>query len=116
MYNETGAELVRTDLPEGIIAAVNAAEILTVLVRNGVTLADASLALQKTGLTILDFSGRHAAKVAELSSPILRRRGISLGDRACMATAVIEKLPAVTADRNWSDLRVPGLRVESIRG
>jgi len=115
LYGEAGSETVRADLPEGVLCAVNAAEVLTVLVRDGVPLPEAGLALQKTGLIILDFSSRHAAKAAELSSPALLRRGISLGDRACMAVSLTEELPAVTADREWRALAIPGLKIELIR-
>jgi PIN domain nuclease of toxin-antitoxin system len=115
LYNESGADQVRPDLPDGVISAVNAAEVLAVLVRNSVPLADARWALQRTGVTILDFSWEHAVKTAEVLSPQLRSRGISLGDRACMATALAMGAPAVTADRTWADLQVPGLQVDLIR-
>ncbi|WP_236627700.1 hypothetical protein [Caulobacter sp. B11] len=36
-----------------------------------------------------------------------RHRGLSLGDRACLALAMREKLPVMTADRAWSDLDLP---------
>jgi len=58
----------------------------------------------------MDFSLDCAAKTAELL-----HRGISLGDRACMATAMLMELPAVTADRDWAGLRVPSLQIEYIR-
>jgi PIN domain nuclease of toxin-antitoxin system len=41
-------------------------------------------------------------------------RGLSLGDRACLALAIRENATAVTADRKWADLRV-GCRIELIR-
>lgn len=115
LYNESGADQVRPDLPDGVISAVNAAEVLAVLVRNSVPLADARWALQRTGVTILDFSWENAVKTAEVLSPQLRSHGIFFGDRACMATALAMGAPAVTADRTWADLQVPGLQVDLIR-
>jgi ribonuclease VapC len=41
-------------------------------------------------------------------------RRISLGDRACLATAHILGIPAMTADRNWRDLDLP-VEIEFIR-
>jgi PIN domain nuclease of toxin-antitoxin system len=38
-----------------------------------------------------------------------RRRGLSLGDRACLALAETPGLPAVTADRHWAQ---PGLSID----
>jgi PIN domain nuclease of toxin-antitoxin system len=115
LYGEPGARQVRPDLPDGAIGSVNAAEVLAVLVRDGTPLADARLALEKTGVTIVDFSWEHAIKTAEILSPKVRSSGISLGDRACIAIALAMDAPAVTADRAWVGLRIPGLLVELIR-
>lgn len=116
LYDEPGGDKVRPDLPDGIISAVNAAEVLAVLVRNGVPLDDASLALQKTRLKVEAFSLAGAAKTAALLTPQFRSLGLSLGDRACMATALLMQLPVVTAERNWAGLKVPDLQIELIRG
>jgi PIN domain nuclease of toxin-antitoxin system len=116
LYDEPGGDKVRPDLPDGIISAVNAAEVLAVLVRNGVPLEDASTALQKTRLKVQEFTLAGAAKTAALLTPQFRSLGLSLGDRACMATALLMQLPVVTAERNWAQLKVPDLQIELIRG
>jgi PIN domain nuclease of toxin-antitoxin system len=110
LHKEPGWERTLSNLPDGWISAVNAAEVLAVLVRNGMPPEEACLALRKTRLKVVDFSLDSAAKTAELL-----HRGISLGDRACMATALLMGLPVVTADRNWAGLRVPNLLIEHIR-
>lgn len=115
LYDEPGSDKVRRNLADGIISAVNAAEVLAVLVRNGVPLEDASLALQKTRLKVQEFSLAGAGKTAALLSPEFRSLGLSLGDRACMATAILLNLPAVTAERIWTSLQVPDLQIECIR-
>lgn len=104
LQNEPGAEKVKPDLPEGRISAVNAAEVLTVLVRNGVPQDTAILAFEKTGLQVADFTLALAIQTLALWTPATRRRGISLGDRACLALAMSEKVPVVTADGKWSGL------------
>jgi PIN domain nuclease of toxin-antitoxin system len=43
-----------------------------------------------------------------------RRFGLSVGDRACLALALREQVPAVTTDRAWSKLSV-GVEVVLIR-
>ena len=116
LYDEPGAAKVRPDLPEGIISAVNAAEVLAVLLRNGVPLEDAHTVLRKTRLKVIEFSLAGALKTAEILSWQTRGHGLSLGDRACMATALLLQLPVVTAERNWVSLRVPDLQIELIRG
>jgi len=115
LYDEPGGERVRPYLPTGVISAVNAAEVLAVLVRKGAPPEDAELALQKTQVKVLDFSLAGAVKTAEILSPQMRDRGLSLGDRSCMATALLLGLPVVTAERNWIGLDVPGLQIEMIR-
>jgi PIN domain nuclease of toxin-antitoxin system len=115
LLDEPGSETVRPDLADGRMSAVNAAEVMTVLIRNNMPASEARAALINTGLRILDFGLEQAVRSVELLSPQLRSRGISLGDRACMAQAVAENLPVVTADRNWIGLSVTGLQIELIR-
>jgi ribonuclease VapC len=51
----------------------------------------------------------HDAELA-VDAAVLRRatrhRGLSLGDRACLALARRLEVPAYTADRSWGDLDV----------
>ena len=112
---EPGAEKIRLEIPEGTISAVNAAEVLAVLARKGVPVAEAHLALVKTGLTVMGFGVSEALKTAQILTPAFREKGISLGDRACMALALAEGLPVVTGERCWAALGVPGLEIELIR-
>ena len=41
--------------------------------------------------------------------------GLSLGDRICLATAIIRNQPAVTADRAWAHVKYKGLEVMVVR-
>lgn len=65
------------------------------------------------GLRFISFDLQHADKAAELwqiTSPL----GLSLGDRACLATGLIEKMPVMIADQIWQ--KVPlSLEVNFIR-
>jgi PIN domain nuclease of toxin-antitoxin system len=49
---------------------------------------------------------------------LLRREtrsfGLSLGDRACLALALREKLPVFTTDRRWRELRL-GIEINVLR-
>jgi len=51
-------------------------------------------------------------KATELR-PLTKHLGLSLGDRCCLALAILENLPAVTADKNWAGLNV--CKIEIIR-
>jgi PIN domain nuclease of toxin-antitoxin system len=43
-----------------------------------------------------------------------RHRGLSLGDRACIALAERNRVPAVIADRRWGDV-VPTVEIRQFR-
>ena len=55
-----------------------------------------------------------AALTVETGRLVRVARGLSLGDRACIATAKHVGLPAVTADKVWAKL-YPGVEVRLIR-
>jgi PIN domain nuclease of toxin-antitoxin system len=65
------------------------------------------------GLTVVPFTALLAFRAAELRNPT-RKIGLSLGDRACLATALELGLPVVTADRVWSKLKL-GIDIHVIR-
>jgi PIN domain nuclease of toxin-antitoxin system len=64
-------------------------------------------------LDIVDFDRAFAESTGELVDQT-KAHGLSLGDRACLALAAREKLPAVTADRAWTKLNI-GIDIKLIR-
>jgi PIN domain nuclease of toxin-antitoxin system len=109
---EKGAEKVEPLLSDAIVSSVNAAEVLTKLVEKGISLEDALEDFLKLGLEVIKFDAKQAAKVAELR-PLTKHLGLSLGDRACLALAILENAKAVTADKNWASLTL--CKIEVIR-
>jgi ribonuclease VapC len=109
---EPGYEMVEPILSRSFTSSVNLAEVLTKLVERGIPLSSALDNCMKLGLTVRDFDVRQAEIVAELR-PQTKHLGLSLGDRACLALAISENCPAVTADRNWKKTKV--CKVETIR-
>ena len=109
---EKGAEKVEPILSDSMVSSVNVAEVLTKLVEKNVSLEDALEEFLKLGLEIVDFDANQAAKVAELR-PLTKHLGLSLGDRCCLALAVLENATAVTADKNWASLNL--CKIEVIR-
>jgi len=55
----------------------------------------------------------HALIAARLR-PLTRHLGLSLGDRICLALAIERQCPALTADRNWANLKI-GIPIQLIR-
>jgi PIN domain nuclease of toxin-antitoxin system len=100
------------------MSAVNWAEVLSKLGELGENPAEVSRRLEREGLVggsieILNLTAADAVEIAGLHV-ITGRRGLSLGDRACLALGLRLKLPVITADRTWVGLRL-GVTVRAIR-
>lgn len=111
LNDEPGADRVAPHVAEGAISAVNAAEVIGKLVDAGLPEDEAIRALELLALETVDFDARLAARTGTLRSRT-RTGGLSLGDRACLATAVQLELPAITADRRWGDIALGALGIE----
>lgn len=106
LYDEPGAPDVESCLDDALISSVNEAEILRVLVRNGMGAKDARSALRRFNLPVAVFDSAQAAEAVELN---LLAPSLSLGDCACLALARLKGARRVlTADRLWTgfDFRV----------
>lgn len=113
LHNEPGAETVAGKLPNVGLSTVNLAEVVTKLVDAGMPLDDARNAVDTLGLRYLPFEASTAFQVAGLREQT-RALGLSLGDRACLATGVEQGVPVVTAERSWDKLK-EDMDVELIR-
>jgi ribonuclease VapC len=108
LFQEPGHEQVDEMLATACISTVNLAEVLTRLVRDGIDLGEVIADVELSGLRVVPFDDVQAALAARLW-PEVRRAGLSLGDRACLALAIDRDLPVMTADRAWASL---GLNVD----
>lgn len=113
LRNEGGAERAAPSLADGHLSSVNAVEVVTRLIDLGYGPDRAATALSRFRLTIVPFDEEQAMLAGRLRADT-RHRGLSLGDRACLALAIREEATALTADRNWADLDLP-CKVELIR-
>jgi ribonuclease VapC len=112
-HGEPGTEVVSDMLSNGIISAVNYAEVFTKLQERGFTAEDISVVRENFKPEIVEFTKAQAMAAAELRLPT-RKAGLSLGDRACLALAAERKAVAVTTDRAWARIDV-GIKVLVIR-
>lgn len=102
---EPGQKKVIPILAESAISSVNLTEVAAKLLEAGMDEAEARLAISVLGIgEIVDFTKDLAWEAARLR-PLTKQYGLSLGDRACLALAINLKLPAVTADKEWSKLK-----------
>ena len=113
LFGETGADVVQKHLSGAGISAVNYSECLAKLLDKNITVENGLLWLGKLKLTIHPFDAEVAATAASLR-PATRGRNVSFADRACLATAMATRSLAVTAEREWSKLKL-GVNIECIR-
>lgn len=113
LRDEEGSERAALALADSHLSSVNAVEVITRLIDLGYEPDRAVSALSRIRLSIVSFD-EELAGLAGMLRAATRHRGLSLGDRACLALAIRENATALTADRNWADLDLP-CKVELIR-
>ncbi len=89
---------------DSVVSSVNAAEVLARLTEKSNDVRTARQAFDLLQLTVVDFDIAHAEKSAELR-PLTKHLGLSLGDRSCLALAMLTKATAVTADGAWKKIK-----------
>ena len=110
LRDEPGADVVAQYIGEGLISAVNLQEVIKGLLRCEVPI-DAALAMLDALHLDVRTHGRDDAVAAARLYPAIKEFGSGLGDRTCMALAIAEGLPVLTADREWAEIEIPGLRL-----
>ena len=105
IQGEPGGEVVARVVGDARMSSVNHAEVVTKLVERTGSLDIARVALGIANVDVVDFD-RSQAEQAGLLVKQTRSRGLSLGDRACLALAAREAAPVLTADRIWATLKL----------
>ena len=111
LQDEAGSDIVEAALATGaIINAINYAEVLSRLVDTGQEPATAHRRLRDQGLigdllNVVPLDEEDSLTIARLRA-LTRAQGLSLGDRACLATGLRLGRPVITADRHWAALDV----------
>ena len=105
LHGEPGADEVEASLDGSAMSCVNLSEVLQKAKQHGVDTEGLEIDLQALGVRIYDFDSRTARVTADLW-PSTRGRGLSLGDRACLALARSLEGTAVTTDTRWAELLI----------
>ena len=113
LRHEGGADLVWESAPVAIVSAVSLAENAAWMSDEGMPDFEARLTLDDLELEVVPFD-RETALVAGSLRSATRHKGLSLGDRACLALARQEGAPVLTADRTWAELDL-GVEIRLIR-
>jgi len=103
LYQEPGHLTVEQHLTHAIISAVNFAEVMATLINGGISISQAERAARDVMKHIIPFNEQQALQTAALRKTT-KSLGLSLGDRACLALAILEHLPVLTADKAWAKL------------
>lgn len=110
LRDEPGADVILGYAGDALISTVNLQEAIKVLLADGTSVELAREMLESLNLESRAHGARDAWAAAMLY-PATKAKGSGLGDRTCMALAIAEGLPAITTDRAWGELAIPGLSV-----
>ncbi len=113
LRDEPGKERVEGLLGSSLISAVNLSEVAAKLCEYGMPPEKVTIALAELLTMTIGFDEPQALIAGALRKQT-RAKGLSLGDRACLALAQVKGRTAMTADRAWGDLDVE-IPIEVIR-
>jgi PIN domain nuclease of toxin-antitoxin system len=116
LLEEPGQEQVAAAIASGAAAGTaNLAEVMAVLTRGGMPSEAAGEVVTELPIARFDVDLDLALRAGAMILAT-RSSGLSLGDRLCLALAVREHAPALTADRAWLQVAdAVGVRIEIIR-
>ncbi|CAN5818282.1 PIN domain-containing protein [soil metagenome] len=110
---EQGYEEIEKYLKNSFISSVNYSEVITILSLAKMPLFEAENIIKPLIHKIVPFDTQLAGLTGELTT-ITSEFGLSLGDRACIATAKFFDYDIITTDKIWSKLNLP-VRISVMR-
>lgn len=113
ILGEPGADVASANIANAMVSSANLAETFSRAEDKGIPMDKTERFLMGKEVQFVDFDSDLARVVGTMRTKT-RSRGLSLGDRACIALALRERATIVTADRVWAELDLP-CKVELIR-
>lgn len=113
LWAEPGAGVVNDSAENAMISSVNLSEIVAKIHDRGFGEDKANFVVSDLKPEIVPFDRDQAIAAGHLRAST-RQKGLSLGDRACLALALQQKATVLTADKAWSELDL-GLEIKVIR-
>lgn len=103
---EKGYEFIKQHMKNAIISSVNIAEVYKYCINvQNLTEDDTKSLIEMLDIKIIDFNNEQALITASLVSKT-KQYGLSLGDRACIALAIIGNHSIITCDTIWQKVDV----------
>jgi PIN domain nuclease of toxin-antitoxin system len=113
IQEEPGSDVIKPLLKHSVMSTVNVAETLTALQKVNILPEEGIESISLLINEIVDFDVDQAKEAADLY-PKVKHKGLSLGDRACLALGLKYKAEVYTADKVWKDIH-PELDIRLIR-
>lgn len=113
LHEENGGLTVEKVLRGAFISTVNGCEVVQKLRTKSIDDKAVGQELRALGVSFIPFRLEHADKAGELWQ-VTAPFGLSLGDRACLATGLIENMSVMTADQIWQKIPL-SLDIQLIR-
>ncbi|CAA9889448.1 PilT protein domain protein [Candidatus Methylobacter favarea] len=113
LHQEQGGLLIKPLLPIAFMSTVNWCEVVQKLRAKSIDDKAVAKKLTLLGLRFIPFNLEHADTAGELWQ-VTAPFGLSLADRACLATGLVENMPVMTADKIWQKLPL-SLEIKLIR-
>ena len=110
---EPGYETVQACAGAVMVSTVNVAEVYAKLFERSVSAEKIEQLRLIEPFSVVEFDRSQAMLSAKLR-PATKHKGISLGDRACLALAIQQNATVLTADRAWNGLDL-GVEIKFIR-
>lgn len=114
LFDVPGAAVVDAVLGHASMSAVNYSAVISKQVRMGEDPVVAARLIDSIHLPIIAWDADLAREASDLSV-LGGTHGLSLGDRASLATARRLRSAVLTADRNWRKLPELGVKIKVIR-
>jgi ribonuclease VapC len=115
LLDEPGGDFVFDVINGSHISVVNLSEVYATLMDGGMTFEAVQQVVEPLPMRRRTFREGHAWQTAKLRS-LTKKFGLSLGDRACITTAIFGSLPILTSDRRMAEAKsVLGLDIRLIR-
>ena len=115
ILEEPGADVVVEALRSGAaMSTVNVAEVAARLHQDGWSTSEVALVFDSLGIEVLPF-GPESALLSGRLRTATREFGLGLGDRACLASGLVEGCPVLTSDRSWQELDIADVDIRCIR-
>lgn len=114
IQQEKGADQVHALMGQMVMSTVNVTETLGVLQRTQIYSSESLPFVSDILQSMIDFDVTQARIAADLELKT-KSKGLSLGDRACIALGIHLQAPIYTADKVWADLDLEHADIRLIR-